>query len=163
MRKFKTLAILFCLLIICFGFYLNTENYLEAAFNFNKLSNSSNGKFIEMNLLSIDTFPESGPLVCALVGQEKVNRKEALKKEIFSQMNDIEEIEFGYVFKFSDNERFLLKLIDYIIVEKECCPFFQYDFLIHPYNKGIELKVTGGRAAKLLITTLVHEIQDERK
>lgn len=96
-------------------------------------------------------------LACTLVGQEQFERKEELKVEIFSSVKGIEEIETGYVFNFDESEGFLLKLIDYILVEKECCPFLAYGISIQPYGKGVELKVSGSKEAKEIITLFVEE------
>ena len=110
----------------------------------------------------VDTSSSSNQLACTLTGFEKLERKESLKKEIFSQVKSIEELESGYLFRFADSNNFMIKIIDYITVEKECCPFFKYDIIIHPYNRGIELEVTGEEGSKDLITMLVEEIRNER-
>lgn len=129
----------------------------------NKINTTNDvSEISEYKFENIDTLPPSTGLVCMLIGEEKEIRKEALKNEIFSQVKNIEALEFGYKFKFDDNPKFLIKLMDYILLEQACCPFLKYDFSILPFKHGIILKVTGEDEAKQIIKILVDEIQNER-
>jgi len=123
-------------------------------------NNQTSQDLISYTPISLDTF--SRPLVCLLSGQDQIERKEKLKQEIFSQLIGLEELELGYIFKFETSNKLLLELIDYVIVEKECCPFYKYDFSIKPYGEGIELVVSGSKDAKQLIKMFVEEIQYDR-
>jgi hypothetical protein len=121
--------------------------------------NTSQGESFDLNDLSVtskDTIDYSNKsLACTLIGQVKLERKEELKAEIFSTVKAIEEHETGYIFSFDESEEFLHKLLDYIIVEKECCPFLEYDFTILPYGQGIHLNVSGEGEAKDIISIFV--------
>ena len=102
----------------------------------------------------------SKPLVCSMIGAELAEQKALLKKEIFSQIIEIKEVENGYVFKFEDTGDMLLKLTDYIMIEKACCPFFNFDFSIQPYGKGLELKVSGEKGVKEMLGLFVEEVRE---
>jgi hypothetical protein len=106
---------------------------------------------------SIDN--QSEQLVCKLIGAEKAEKKELLKKEIFSQVTKVEEINNGYILNFEDKDNILLKLTDYLMIEKECCPFFVFDLNIQPNSKGISLKISGQEGAKDMLKPLVDEIK----
>lgn len=105
---------------------------------------------------SIDN--QSEQLVCKLIGAEKMEKKELLKTAIFSQVKGIDELENGYNLKFEDKNDILLKLTDYLMIEKECCPFFNFDLSILPNAKGISLKITGQEGAKDMLKPLIDEI-----
>ena len=100
---------------------------------------------------------ESQLLVCKLNGPELIERKQALQKEVFSQMISYEELEKGFLFRFAFEENFLIKLTDYMLAEKKCCPFFQYELKIQPHAEGIELAVSGEGEAKEMVRSLIEE------
>lgn len=93
---------------------------------------------------------ENEPLVCTLQGVELAERKEALQKEIFSQLKKVEEIDTGYIFSFDYDEGFLIKMTDYMITENNCCPFFTFEIKLHSKN-DVLLKITGPSEAKKML------------
>ncbi len=95
-------------------------------------------------------------LVCLLSGKEFIERKELLQKEIFSQLKNTEEIEDGFILYFSFDEEFILKLMDYIISEIKCCPFFTFDTKLHA-NTDIRLIVTGPQQAKEMLRVVLEK------
>lgn len=109
---------------------------------------------------NIDNHTEQ--LVCKLIGAEKMKKKELLKTEIFSQVKGIDELENGYILKFEDKDDILLKLTDYLMIEKECCPFFIFDLNIQPNSNGISLKITGQEGAKDMLKPLIEEINSNK-
>ena len=98
---------------------------------------------------------ESQLLVCKLNGPELIERKQALQKEVFAQMISYEELEKGFLFRFDFEENFLIKLTDYMLAEKKCCPFFQYELRIKAHAEGIELAVSGEGEAKEMVRELL--------
>ena len=99
---------------------------------------------------------ESEPLVCTLLGAELAQQKEALQKEIFSQVKKAEEIETGYIFSFEYDEGFLIKMTDYVITENNCCPFFTFEIKLHSKN-DVLLKITGPTEAKKMLKNFLTE------
>jgi len=103
-------------------------------------------------------FSSEESLVCLLTGAEQAERKEILQKEIFSQVKKVEEIESGFIFYFEYEEIFLIKMMDYIIAENNCCPFFTFETKLHSKD-DVSLKITGSKQAKEMIKmTLVDKI-----
>ena len=95
------------------------------------------GNSSEKNIMT-----DNSSLVCLLTGQELVERKEVLQKEIFSQVKKVEEIETGYIFYFKYEEEFLMKMTDYVIAENNCCPFLTFEIKLHSKD-DVELKIIG--------------------
>ncbi|MDW3649359.1 MAG: hypothetical protein R8P61_19985 [Bacteroidia bacterium] len=100
---------------------------------------------------------DSQLLVCKLNGPELIQRKQALQKEVFSQMISYEELDKGFLFRFDFEENFLLKLTDYMLAEKKCCPFFQYELKIRAHAEGLELRVSGEGKAKEMLRSLMED------
>ncbi len=100
----------------------------------------------------------SGQYLCQLTGPELAKRKAKLQEEVFSQVLKITEAEDGYVFYFADDDDFLLKLMDYMLAEKKCCSFFQFDLSIKAHKGGIAWKISGAAEAKEMLRVLVEDI-----
>jgi hypothetical protein len=98
-------------------------------------------------------------LLCKFIGVELAEKKELVKKEIFSQVKEVEETDDGYIFSFVYSGDLYLKTTDYIIVEKDCCPFFNFDFSIPTKSKNFTLKISGSSEAKEMIKMFVEEIK----
>ncbi len=100
----------------------------------------------------------SSLFVCKLTGPELQKRKAALRKEVFSKVRKFEEVEDGFHFCFADREGILERLADYILAERKCCPFFQFELTIKPDKGGVELKLCGPKGAK----SMIRELMDDR-
>jgi len=119
----------------------------------------STGLMNEDKINSKDTpslFNSEETLVCLLTGAEQAERKQVLKKEIFSQVKKVEEMDLGYVFYFKYEEKFLMKMTDYVIAENNCCPFLTFDIKIHSKD-DVMLKVSGSseEAKKMIAMVLI--------
>lgn len=117
------------------------------------LANQAVSQKIEynQNLTPMDSSYTNSGLVCKLTGPELAQRLEQLKLEIFAEVKQTEEVENGFVFHFADDNDFVLKLIDYILTERSCCPFFKFDLTFQPNRGGIALKISGPIEAKEMV------------
>lgn len=92
-----------------------------------------------------------GALSCTLLPGELNERLAEIKEEIFTEDVKKEELEDGYIFYFDDKGDLADKVLDFLKVEKKCCPFFKFDLSIRPYQGGLALKVSGGTQVKRFI------------
>ena len=99
-------------------------------------------------------------LVCRLTGPELAERKAALQKEVFSKVQRVEEVSDGYLFHFPDDNDLLFKIMDYMLAEKQCCPFFNYDLGIKANGAGATLKVSGTPEAKETLKALLGKAEN---
>jgi len=83
--------------------------------------------------------------VCLMTGAEQRERQQELKTEVFSQVKKYEELENGYTFYFKYDEKFLMKMTDYVIAENNCCPFLTFNTQLHSKN-DVMLQITGGNS-----------------
>lgn len=97
----------------------------------------------------------SNILVCRLTGPELTKRKIKLQKEVFARVQQVEEVNEGYIFHFPDDDKLLLRIMDYMLTEKQCCPFFRYDLGIKANGEGVILKVSGTPEAKETLKALM--------
>lgn len=104
-----------------------------------------------------DTTFAAAPLVCQLTGPELQARKADLQQVVFSKVTAVDEVETGFVFRFADQGDFLRLLVDYMIAEQACCPFFQFDLSIQPNHGGIAWQISGPPAAKEMLRDFIKE------
>lgn len=101
----------------------------------------------------------NGALACLLTDAELAERKKALQKEIFVKVKKVEEVDDGYLFHLDNIENLLPNLFHFILLEKECCPFFQQDVTIRSNNAGIIWKVSGKDGVKEMLNQMLEEIK----
>lgn len=78
-----------------------------------------------------------------------------MRNVIFSRVESYEEVENGYIFQFKIEDEFLPKLTYYMLSERKCCPFFDFDLSIKAQGTGPVLKVTGPDGAKAMIEMMM--------
>lgn len=96
-----------------------------------------------------------GEISCSLDAKALEKRKSKFQALFFSNAEKVEEIQEGYQFTFKDEGKLNDQLFEFILTEKKCCPFFQYDIKILPYNAGIEFSITGDERVKAFLETLI--------
>jgi len=89
-----------------------------------------------------------GALSCSLTSAELQDRIAMLRDEIFPNVTRKEELEEGYIYYFEDEGDLAIKILEFIGKEKQCCPFFKFDFSILPFKKGLALKISGSEGVK---------------
>ena len=89
-----------------------------------------------------------GALSCSLTSQELQDRIALLRAEIFPNLTRKVELEEGYIFYFQDTGDMADKILELIGKEKQCCPFFKFDFSILPFKKGLALQISGSKEVK---------------
>ena len=103
------------------------------------------------------TVSANGTVSCSLSDAELEKRKVQFQNLFFSKAEKIDETDFGYSFVFKDQDKLNERLFDFILTEKKCCPFFQYDIVILPFNQGIQFKVSGDEEVKAFLDKLFSE------
>ena len=99
-------------------------------------------------------------IACTLSQADLARRKQQIRRAIFSKFKTRQEIENGYVFSFEYNKRFIAKLVDHIMVENTCCPFYQFDLTLKSKNDVI-LKISGPQKAKEMIKEILASTDSE--
>lgn len=89
----------------------------------------------------------SGVVQCSLISEDLSIRKEELKKTIFSKVEKRKEDSNGIIFYFNDEPNLLESVLEHMMIERQCCPFFKFDVSILPFNKGFALQISGSEDA----------------
>ena len=100
----------------------------------------------------------NGALSCSLTSEELQNRIALLRTEIFPKLKKKVELEEGYIYYFDDEGDLAIKILEFIGKEKQCCPFFKFDFSVLPFKKGLALQISGSEGVKeFLLVKELHE------
>jgi wobble nucleotide-excising tRNase len=90
-------------------------------------------------------------LVCSLVGPDFAARKAEISRELFDHAERVEELTDDYGFRFPGAEPWAAKALDFIAVEKQCCPFCTFELLFEPHDGPLWLRLRGSAQVKEFI------------
>jgi hypothetical protein len=94
------------------------------------------------------------PLACDLSGPEREGRRGELE-EIFGGCLRTEELDDGYEFHFAGGEAWALRLVGFVVFERRCCPFFDFELLFEAGGGPIRLRVRGPEGAKEIVAAMI--------
>ena len=90
-------------------------------------------------------------IACKLVDAAFIARKEAIRATLLAHVQEVNELEDGYAFGFSDGSITGAKLLEFIEAERECCPFFTFELIFEPENGPVWLRLRGSDEIKRFI------------
>jgi hypothetical protein len=91
------------------------------------------------------------PIACCLAGPEVALRRAELATGMFKAVQQVQELENGYAFQFPGNKDWAEKLLNFIVFERECCPFFTFELTFEPDKGSIWLRLCGNDEVKAFV------------
>jgi hypothetical protein len=79
-------------------------------------------------------------------------------KALFANVSDIRELDNGYAFCLGNDAVVLTSLVEFISLEKLCCPFFGFTIRIEPGGGNIWFELVGREGVKPFIQAEIGEI-----
>lgn len=100
------------------------------------------------------------PLACDLkaIAPDKRAGHQALTQQLFAAVQERQELPDGYVFRFAAEPDLLLKLAEFISLERLCCPFLQFNLVAEPDGGPFWLRLTGPAGVKQFLLAEFGEI-----
>ena len=92
-------------------------------------------------------------LACNLIGREFAERKEAIGRDLFAHADAVEELADGFGFRFPAAEPWAARALDFIAVERQCCPFFTFELVFEPDDGPLWLRLRGSEAIKAFVAS----------
>lgn len=90
------------------------------------------------------------PLACTLTGDELRARGSEVA-DLFAQTTQVRELRDGFALAFPGGDDVTHALLDFIIAERACCPFYSFSLQSPSPHQTVWLQVRGRREAKELI------------
>jgi hypothetical protein len=75
-------------------------------------------------------------------------RHQANTEQLFGSVEQIEELPEGYAFRWPAESVTILKVADFISLERLCCPFFNFALELEAENGPLWLKLSGRAGVK---------------
>lgn len=107
-----------------------------------------------------------GAMACDVSNFNPEERERIIKnsKELFLNVQQIEELADGYALGFEGNSaQMITKLADFIAFDRQCCPFLSHELTAEPNNGLIWLRLRGGEGAKANIRAELSNLLPEDK
>jgi hypothetical protein len=97
--------------------------------------------------------PTESPIACDMTAIPADQRPGhlATSKDLFSRIQESRELGNGYEFRFTDEPDLIVKLGQFISLEKLCCPFLGFAIEVEPEGGPVWLRLTGREAVKAFI------------
>lgn len=87
------------------------------------------------------------PIACSLSEHERVERGEEVD-DLFKGAQQVRELADGYAYRFPGTEEWATRLLQFIMGERNCCPFFTFELGFEPNQGPIWLHVRGPEGVK---------------
>ena len=88
------------------------------------------------------------PIACSLSEPGLAERRVVLSRDVFGGVLETGELEDGYEFAFPGDAGWATRLVELIVAERACCPFFAFELHFEPGGGRILLRVRGPEGAK---------------
>jgi hypothetical protein len=90
------------------------------------------------------------PIACDLsaLSSEQRAREQALLGEFRAVFQDPQETDRGFIVVIPDDPTFLLRLVEFLSLERLCCPFLTFDLSIPAERRPLTLHIHGQPGVK---------------
>lgn len=87
-------------------------------------------------------------LACRLPVQEQERQREEVASGLYTEVEEVRELEDGYAFRFPSDDRSVRSLTEFMLSERECCPFYRFELVLEAGDGATWLHLRGGRDVK---------------
>ena len=93
------------------------------------------------------------PLACVMDAIEPHKREPhiANAKALFNRVLEIAELPKGYAFRFANDDDVLLRLTEFVVLERLCCPFIHFVIEVEAEAGAVWFRLTGREGVKPFI------------
>jgi hypothetical protein len=96
------------------------------------------------------------PIACSLSTAEFRARRSEILKKIVPAIIATKELEDGFAFRFPADDEWLLELTQFVIFERQCCPFLNFKLTVEANGTSVWLELTGRQGAKEFVASLLN-------
>jgi len=95
------------------------------------------------------------PIACTLTAKEQRAWQGGMGRTIFEGYDERRELPDGYALRFPGDDAWANALMEFIIHERECCPFFTFGLVFEPNHGAIWLHLTGNEGVRTFVEALM--------
>jgi hypothetical protein len=91
------------------------------------------------------------PIACvpSAMNEEQKEKYCQIREELANCLQETSELSNGFAFRYPDKDSVILKIAEFISLERLCCPFFNFELRVEP--DSVWLNLTGPEGAKEII------------
>lgn len=90
-------------------------------------------------------------IACKLLDREFMQRKTDISNALFKHVEEIEELDDGFGFRFAGFDPWAARIMEFIIAERECCSFFRFELIVEPNRGPVRLRLGGSDEVKAFV------------
>jgi hypothetical protein len=98
------------------------------------------------------------PLACSLDAGQLEERGREVINPLFQQVKEVVELSDGYSFAFPADKEVVHALMDFIVSERACCPFFTFTLRFEPPHDAVWLSVSGEGEIKAIVRSAFADV-----
>jgi hypothetical protein len=94
------------------------------------------------------------PVACTLSAPELREREQTVLARIRDQVREVRDLDSGYALRFAPEDAVLPGLATLIELERQCCPFLQFELKVLPASGPIWLELSGPEGTREFLRTV---------
>ena len=95
------------------------------------------------------------PIACTLTAEEQAAWRDSIGQTVFHGYCETRALPDGYALRFPGDAPWAQTLLDFVIHERACCPFFTFQLLFEPNQGAIWLHLSGGEGVKAFAKDMI--------
>lgn len=95
------------------------------------------------------------PIACTMTGEEQAAWSVGIGHTVLHGYEEMRELPEGYALRYPGGDTWAQTLVDFIVHERECCPFFTFGLIFEPNHGAIWLHMTGSDEIKGFVEALI--------
>ena len=103
------------------------------------------------------TDPSSRPPVDCSLSLAELDKRAELFSGLTLEADSVEELDDGFVLAFPSSEEVAVRLLDLVLAERRCCPFFRFELVFEPHQGLVRLRLKGPAGTNTLVRQLLAE------
>lgn len=101
------------------------------------------------------------PVACTLTESDRANRKTKFRTALLPLVQETKELDNGFALRFAPSDDVLLKLVDWVTVERQCCRFFRFRLTVEMDEGPFWFELTGPEGTKELLASIMRPADQE--
>ena len=95
------------------------------------------------------------PIACTLTAEEQASWQDGMGRTIFEGYDARRELADGYALRFPGDDAWAHTLMEFVLHERACCPFFTFGLMFEPDHGAIWLHLTGNAEVKSFVEAML--------
>ena len=98
------------------------------------------------------------PLADCSLSLAELDERAELFSGLTREASSVEELDDGLALAFPSSEEVAEQLLDLVLAERRCCPFFRFELVFEPDHGQTRLRLRGPAEARSLVRPVLAEI-----